>query len=208
MLDDLGGPERAFGDFGADVDFSWRAQQAGRRVVVVPRATLRTGAEAEPDDVLVGDSAARMRRQARRVALARCAWWTLPLLAAWIVLSSTVPARRCCWPNDPARPGLSSRHRRGADARAGARGTVAFARHPPGPASRPAGPVRPAADRVAPHDRPDPRRGRPRARRGRGRPRRPRRVRPGRRQAQDLNVLGATWARTPRATPGCSSPSP
>ena len=92
MLDELGGPERAFGDFGADVDFSWRAQQSGRRVVVVPRATLRTGAGAEPDDAVLGDSAPRMRRQARRVALARCAWWALPLLAAWIVLSSTVAA--------------------------------------------------------------------------------------------------------------------
>src|SRR6185503_12291461 len=70
MLDELGGPERAFGDFGADVDFSWRAQQSGRRVVVVPRATLRTGALA-PDDVPAGstDSSTRMRRQARRVAL-------------------------------------------------------------------------------------------------------------------------------------------
>ena len=48
LLDELGGPERAFGDFGADVDFSWRAQQSGRRVVVVPRATLRTGAGARP----------------------------------------------------------------------------------------------------------------------------------------------------------------
>ncbi len=90
LFDRLGGPERAFGDFGADVDFSWRAQQSGRRVVVVPRATLRTGAEAAPDDVVPLDSVTRMRRQARRVALARCAWWALPLLAAWVVLSSTV----------------------------------------------------------------------------------------------------------------------
>ncbi|NYG07674.1 GT2 family glycosyltransferase [Phycicoccus badiiscoriae] len=92
MLDELGRPERAFGDFGADVDFSWRAQQSGRRVVVVPRATLRTGAPAEPDEVVPGDSAARVRRQARRVAMARCAWWSLPLLAAWIVASSTAAA--------------------------------------------------------------------------------------------------------------------
>ena len=90
LLDELGGPERVFGDFGADVDFSWRAQQSGRRVVVVPRATLRTGAEPAPDDVVPVDSITRMRRQARRVALARCAWWALPLLAAWVVLSSAV----------------------------------------------------------------------------------------------------------------------
>lgn len=92
MLDELGGPERALGDFGADVDFSWRAQQSGRRVVVVPRATVRTGARAEPDDAALGDSTPRMRRQARRVALARCAWWALPLLAAWIVLTSALAA--------------------------------------------------------------------------------------------------------------------
>lgn len=90
LLDRLGGPERAFGDFGADVDFSWRAQQSGRRVVVVPRATVRTGAVAAPGDTVPVDSPTRIRRQARRVALARCAWWSLPLLTAWIVLSSTV----------------------------------------------------------------------------------------------------------------------
>ena len=90
LLDELGGPERVFGDFGADVDFSWRAQQSGRRVVVVPRATLRTGAQHEPGEVVPADPVTRMRRQARRVALARCAWWALPFLAAWIVLSSTL----------------------------------------------------------------------------------------------------------------------
>lgn len=90
LLDELAGTERSFGDFGADVDFSWRAQQSGRRVVVVPRATLRTGAVPAPDEAVPLDSPTRMRRQARRVALARCAWWSLPLLAAWIVLSSTV----------------------------------------------------------------------------------------------------------------------
>ncbi|WP_457252497.1 glycosyltransferase [Pedococcus sp. P5_B7] len=92
LFEQLGGPERRFGDFGADIDFSWRAQQSGRRVVVVPRATLRTGAEAAPDDVVPRDSATRLRRQARRVALSRCAWWTLPFLTAWIVLSSTLAA--------------------------------------------------------------------------------------------------------------------
>ncbi|WP_057376893.1 glycosyltransferase [Phycicoccus sp. Soil803] len=92
LLAELGGPERRLGDFGADIDFSWRAQQSGRRVVVVPRATVRTGAEPAPDDLVPSDSATRMRRQARRVALSRCAWWTLPFLAAWIVLSSTTAA--------------------------------------------------------------------------------------------------------------------
>ena len=41
LLEQLGGHEPAFGEFGADLDLSWRAHQAGRRVVVVPRATVR-----------------------------------------------------------------------------------------------------------------------------------------------------------------------
>ena len=143
LFDRLAGPERAFGDFGADVDLSWRAHHAGRRVVVVPRATLRTGAvalasdlerpdsaecEADPGNDTGGltegifgapaasrgdvpatpsevapagpaaftlfatDSLSRQRRQARRVALARCAWWSLPVLATWIAVSSLVAA--------------------------------------------------------------------------------------------------------------------
>ncbi|MGA8979286.1 MAG: glycosyltransferase, partial [Pedococcus sp.] len=51
LFDRLAGPDRAFGSFGGDVDLSWRAHQAGRRVVVVPRATLRTGAPALASDL-------------------------------------------------------------------------------------------------------------------------------------------------------------
>ena len=133
LLEDLGWHERALGDFGAEIDLGWRAQQAGRRVVVVPRATARTGALPVADDVTApgtvgrsdreaggeapsstndagrgrgldgsspadaliptvppADSATRLRRQARRVALARCSWWSLPFLAAWIAASSVV----------------------------------------------------------------------------------------------------------------------
>src|SRR5699024_9094725 len=78
---------------GADVDFAWRAQQSGRRVVVVPRATLRTGAspeDGEPVPAVI--PATRLRRQARRVALARCALWALPFLSLWILASSLVSA--------------------------------------------------------------------------------------------------------------------
>ncbi|WP_082580885.1 glycosyltransferase [Phycicoccus sp. Root563] len=135
LYERLAGPDRAFGGFGADIDFSWRAHQSGRRVVVVPRATLRTGAPdrvAADDGVAAGvdahgltegifgaplllgdesvaatdadaqrgtpgpasaaDSPNRQRRQARRVALARCAWWALPLLTVWIAVSSLVAA--------------------------------------------------------------------------------------------------------------------
>jgi len=91
LFEELRGPDRALGDFGGDLDFSWRAQQAGRRVVVVPRATVRTAATPGPHDAQPPpEPPTRLRRQARRVALARCAWWALPLLSAWIVLSSLV----------------------------------------------------------------------------------------------------------------------
>ncbi|MDR6862246.1 glycosyltransferase [Phycicoccus sp. 3266] len=93
LFEHLGGPDRALGDFGGDVDLAWRAHQSGRRVVVVPRATVRTGAP-----VLEGDAApppdlpSRRRREARRVALARCATWAVPFLAAWVVLTSLAAA--------------------------------------------------------------------------------------------------------------------
>jgi hypothetical protein len=97
LFSSLGGPDRALGDFGADVDFSWRAQQSGRRVVVVPRATLRTGAPVREDDETdlpapPTDPVNRVRRQARRAALARCSWLALPFLALWLVVSSVLAA--------------------------------------------------------------------------------------------------------------------
>jgi GT2 family glycosyltransferase len=95
LVDSLGGHDAALGEFGSEVDFSWRAQQAGHRVVVVPRATVRTGAPVDdgPDARSArGRATNRLRRQARRVALARCALWALPFLAAWIAVSSVVAA--------------------------------------------------------------------------------------------------------------------
>ncbi|HET8765888.1 MAG TPA: glycosyltransferase [Pedococcus sp.] len=92
LFEHLGGPDRALGDFGGDVDLAWRAHQSGRRVVVVPRATVRTGAPLLEGDAQPADLPSRRRREARRVALARCAIWALPLLAAWVVLTSLVAA--------------------------------------------------------------------------------------------------------------------
>ena len=83
LLEDLGGHERAFGDFGADLDLSWRAHQAGRRVVVVPRATVRTTPRDRHD-------AGSRRRAARRVALTRCSLLAAPFLAVWVALTSLV----------------------------------------------------------------------------------------------------------------------
>ncbi|WP_195908200.1 glycosyltransferase [Nostocoides sp. HKS02] len=93
VFEGLGWRDATLGEFGSEVDFGWRAQHSGRRVVVVPRATLRTGAPVDTSAidtsaVVPAESARRQRRAARRVALARCAWWTLPLLAFWIAVSS------------------------------------------------------------------------------------------------------------------------
>ncbi len=71
LFDHLAGPDRAFGSFGADVDFSWRAHQAGRRVVVVPRATLRTGAPALDSDLRPPRRRTRRRRTCRPAARRR-----------------------------------------------------------------------------------------------------------------------------------------
>ena len=86
LLTDLRGWETSFGDLGADLDLGWRAQDTGRRVVVVPTARVRTEAGVAP----VTASTAGRRRGARRVALTRASWWAAPALAAWIALTSVV----------------------------------------------------------------------------------------------------------------------
>jgi hypothetical protein len=86
LLADLGGWERSFGDVGADLDLGWRAQAAGRRVVVVPAARHHT----EPGVAVVAADTPTRRRAARRVALARAPWWTVPALALWIAVTSVV----------------------------------------------------------------------------------------------------------------------
>jgi len=88
LLDTLNGWETSFGDVGADLDLGWRAHNAGRRVVVVPEARMRT----EPGIAPAGASSAARRRSARRVALARSPWWATPFLAAWIAVTSVVAA--------------------------------------------------------------------------------------------------------------------
>ena len=78
------------------LDFGWRAQLAGHRVVVVPAARVRD-AEArfgptrstDPDPA----SVRRAQRSAtRRVALARCSPLAMPFLAVWIAVSSVASA--------------------------------------------------------------------------------------------------------------------
>ena len=88
LLADLGGWERSFGDVGADLDLGWRAHAAGRRVVVVPSARMHT----EADLALVSAPTPSQRRAARRVALARAPWWTVPAMALWIAVTSVLAA--------------------------------------------------------------------------------------------------------------------
>ncbi len=88
LLVDLRGWETSFGDVGADLDLGWRAHNAGRRVVVVPSARVRS----EPGVAPAGASTAARRRAARRVALARAPWWASPALALWIAVTSVVAA--------------------------------------------------------------------------------------------------------------------
>lgn len=90
VFEQLGGFDPAFGELGSQLDLSWRAHQAGRRVVVVPAATVRSGARDDADH-LVAAGAAR-RRQARRVALTRCALWAAPLMALWVTLTGITAA--------------------------------------------------------------------------------------------------------------------
>src|SRR6478752_1013110 len=88
LLVDLRGWETSFGDVGADLDLGWRAHNAGRRVVVVPSARVRS----EPGVAPAGASTAARRRAARRVALARAPWWASPALALWIAVTSVAAA--------------------------------------------------------------------------------------------------------------------
>jgi len=88
----LGGFDRAFGQFRDDLDLCWRAQLAGHRVVVAPRARMReaaasTNGRRSPD--LSADAARRRdRRNGRQVALARCSPYAALFLAIWIALAS------------------------------------------------------------------------------------------------------------------------
>src|SRR5664280_2035229 len=88
----LGGFDPAFGQFRDDLDLCWRAQLAGHRVVVAPRARMReaaasTNGQRSPD--LSADAARRRdRRHGVQVALARCSPYVAPVLAIWIALAS------------------------------------------------------------------------------------------------------------------------
>lgn len=86
LLADLDGWQAGRPDVAADLDLGWRAQRAGRRVVVAPRARMRTIPGVA---VAVGDTGAR-RRAARLVALTQASGWVVLGLALWIALSALV----------------------------------------------------------------------------------------------------------------------
>lgn len=88
LVRELGGWDSAFGDVGGDLDFGWRAQRLGRRVLLAPKARVRVAS-------VLGRATAtdgRSRRIGRRVALTRSAWWLLPIQALWLLASSLVAA--------------------------------------------------------------------------------------------------------------------
>lgn len=88
VYDDLHGFDPAFPHDGADLDFGWRAQLAGHRVVVVPAAVVREAPTGR--DPLTALRA--RRRSARAVALTRCSLLAAPFLAVWLVVTSIVGA--------------------------------------------------------------------------------------------------------------------
>lgn len=104
VFEDLRGFDRAFEQSGADLDFGWRAQLAGWRVIVVPQARVRdaaAGRDGEREGGPGRTGADRVdhrvervleRRAARRVALTRCSPFAAPFLALWVLLSSVVGA--------------------------------------------------------------------------------------------------------------------
>ncbi|KNX37743.1 glycosyltransferase [Luteipulveratus halotolerans] len=110
----LGGFDPAFDGDGDGLDLCWRTHLLGHQVVVVPQARVSqdvggTTVRSEPvDDVDArpsrtprslrrhGDSglpapqSARTLRRHRQVALARCSWLGLPVIALWTLLSCLV----------------------------------------------------------------------------------------------------------------------
>lgn len=96
VFEAVGGFDPEFEQFGSDIDFGWRAQLAGHRVVVVPAARLREASAMYTGDRHGGPDAAAARRAqrqaARRVALTRCSPWLLPFLSVWLVVGAVASA--------------------------------------------------------------------------------------------------------------------
>ncbi len=96
VFDEVHGFDAPFAQFGSDLDFGWRAQLAGHRVIVVPMARMREasasrrGVREDGPDVA---TARRAQRSAtRRIALTRCSPLSVPFITAWIAVNSIVGA--------------------------------------------------------------------------------------------------------------------
>src|SRR4051812_37450918 len=98
VWDRLGGLDPTWPLFGDDVDFGWRANIAGERVVVVPRAVVRhdfaltTGKRLT--DALPGRPEVARRRHELQVLLANTSRWRVPMLVVRALLSAVVAAGR------------------------------------------------------------------------------------------------------------------
>ncbi|EWT00512.1 family 2 glycosyl transferase [Intrasporangium oryzae NRRL B-24470] len=93
---DLHGFDPTFATYGTGLDFGWRAQLAGHRVIVVPGAVVR---DAAADDTGARDGGPgareverRSRRAGRQVVLARSSPLAAPFLAVWMALSAVLSA--------------------------------------------------------------------------------------------------------------------
>jgi GT2 family glycosyltransferase len=92
VFETLGGFDSAFGQSCDDLDLCWRAQLAGHRVIVAPKARMREAAASingqRFPDLSVDAARCRDRRHVRQVALARCSPYAAPFLAIWIAMAS------------------------------------------------------------------------------------------------------------------------
>jgi GT2 family glycosyltransferase len=83
IWDSLGGFDPELADYGAEVDFGWRVNAAGGRVVVVPRAVVRHAGESCVGDLPSGPPVRALtvrRRNGMRVVLANTTGWLVPVL--------------------------------------------------------------------------------------------------------------------------------
>jgi GT2 family glycosyltransferase len=134
IWDSLGGMDPQLAEYAAEIDFGWRVNAAGGRVVVVPRAVVRHAADRCVGDRPSGSPVRTLtvrRRNGMRVVLANTTDWLVPLLlvryvvfgllqAAALVVLSRRPREAAAELNALAqvvgapRELLASRHRRAA----------------------------------------------------------------------------------------------
>jgi GT2 family glycosyltransferase len=92
VWDELGGFDPDLPMFRDDLDFGWRANRAGHRVVVAPAAVVHHAEAAtrrrRPADAVAGRPTRADRAHAMSVILANVAAWTLPFIVLRLVLGS------------------------------------------------------------------------------------------------------------------------